>query len=109
MPKVELNSVARADPIIGPSLSALPSSAHPTPEELAVARLATQVSIRGVIKPSAIHAAEGIVRIAALGSQIKFWQPGQLRDIKPGTPSRPLRISCLDDYFVAPVPVVVNC
>src|SRR6266436_513417 len=31
VPEIELNSVARAEPIIGPRLSALPAAAHPVP------------------------------------------------------------------------------
>src|SRR5712692_2399997 len=108
MPKVELNSVARVEPIIGPSLSALPGAAHPVSEQIAVARLPIQVSIRRIIKPLAIHASEGIVRVAALGSQIKFWQPGQLRDIKPGPPHRPLRISRFEDDLVMREPIAVE-
>src|SRR5258708_19606314 len=88
MTKVELNSIAGAEPIIRPSLSSLPGPAHPTPKQIAVARLPIQISIRSIVKPVAITVAQRIVRVAALGPQIQFSESREHRDVNSSSPYR---------------------
>src|SRR5258708_31663231 len=109
MSKVELNSVARIEPIIGPSLRTLSGAAHPTPDHIAVARHPIQVSIRGIVKSVAIPVAQRVVRVAPLGPQIQFSESREHRDVNSCSPHRPLRVSIRpEDDLILRKPITVE-
>src|SRR5258708_12601196 len=89
----ELQTIARAKPVVRPSLRALSGAAHPAPQHIAVVRISVQIAIRGVIKAGRVQAgryrsaADRVVRVPALDPKIHFPTPPQLRDTKPTTPS----------------------
>src|SRR6202011_2293931 len=86
MPKIELQTVASVEPIVGPRLGALPLPADPTTNQISVICLSVSPSKIKIIETVTEVAPERIVRIDAFHSKIQFGQPRKLRKVKPGVP-----------------------
>src|SRR5260370_18971398 len=94
----ELKTIARAKPVVRPSLRALSGAADPTPQNIAVVDVSVQITIRSIVKPAAIvegviGVSQRIVCVAALSAKIQFRKLRKPGNINPGTPHGAFRIS----------------
>src|SRR5260370_2342608 len=93
--EIQLHAAARSAPVARPSLLALPCPAQPTSQQIAVVRISVEVSIRCVVEPLTVptQRSQGVVRVAALRPKLQSSNSGEHRDVNPGPPHAPVRIS----------------
>ena len=101
VPESKLEFVARAEPVGGPSLSALSLPPHPTPHQM-FGILKTGDPGRIPVKSAEcdVGPTVGRIGIAAFDAEIQFRDPGQPRNVYSGEPGRDIRAKNRSDFVM---------
>src|SRR5207245_413584 len=93
--EIQLNPIARVEPVVCPSLGTLSLPTDPTSQQIRVVRISIQISPCPVVIPVVVRAYDariGNIRVDALGSEIQFWESRKHRNVNSCPPHGSLRI-----------------
>jgi hypothetical protein len=100
MANVSLDKIASCKVVCGPALSALPLSAHPASQKIALVRVSASIGRVKIVRASIVLGQRN-VGVTAFYTQVQFAESGNARHVKSCVPLRAVRVSDRRQFVVA--------
>src|SRR5580704_13688457 len=109
MPEIELQAVARTEPVIRPSLRALSAAADPAANQIAVVGITIPPSTVGIKYAGSNGAStSGNIGVNSLHPQVQLWKKRKVGEVKARLPCGPVHISDGRELIVG-ISLAVKC